>query len=136
MTPVDHIRQTLMATDEVLFGFLFGSRGSGRARPDSDWDLGVYLRPELTARGRFKVRLRLHAELDALGRVDVVVLNDAPVLLAHQVLRGERLMMRDKTAYVRYFVRTMGEIEDERFWSQIHFKARIKRLREGRFGRP
>lgn len=130
------IQACLNATDEVLFGFLFGSRAAGRSRPNSDWDVAIYLRENLSPRQRFDVRLAIHAELDALGRVDVVVLNDAPILLAHQALLGERLLVRDKTTYVRFFVRIMGQVEDERYWLNIHHQARLKRLREGRFGRP
>ena len=135
MNPVDFIERQLAAVDEILFAYLFGSRADERARPDSDWDLGIYLSDSLTARQRFDLRLRLSCDLEPLGRVDVVVLNDAPPLLAHRVLTGRRLLVRDKTAQVRFFVKTMGLAEDDRYWGAIHRQARRERLEEGRFGR-
>ena len=121
---------------EIVFALLFGSRARGTHRPDSDWDVAVYLRTDLTARERFKLRVRLSAELEDLGDVDVVVLNDAPPLLAHRALKGKRLFVRDGVAFVRFFVRTLGESEDQRYWRELHRRKRWGRLKEGAFARP
>lgn len=136
MTPIDLLHDRLEAVDEILFAYLFGSRAGGRPRPDSDWDVAVYLDPALSARERFDVRRRLTVDLEDVGRVDVVVLNDAPPLLAHRALCGRRLLVRDKTALVRFFVKTMSMAEDDRYYSQIHEQALLRRIQEGRFGRP
>jgi hypothetical protein len=76
------------------------------------------------------------AELEDLGPLDIVILNDAPPLLAHRALMGEPIEIRDRTAYVRFFVKTMGAAEDDRYFQEVHRAARLRRLREGRFGRP
>lgn len=131
------IETRLRARPEVLFALLFGSRAAGRpARPDSDWDVGVFLDPELGARERFDLRLRLAAELEEAGPVDVAVLNDASALLGHRALQGELLFARDRVAYVRYFVKTLSMSFDEQHYREIHRRAREKRLEEGTFGRP
>jgi hypothetical protein len=130
------LREALEKHREILFALLFGSRATGRERADSDWDVGVYVEGGLGANERFRLRLTLQAELDALGRMDVVILNDAPPLLAARALQGERLLVRDRTAYVRFFVRTLALAGDEAYWRRIHAEARARRLREGRFGRP
>ena len=119
---------------EIVFAHLFGSRARGDSRPDSDWDVAVYLREDLDARQRFKLRCRLSAELEDLG-ADVVVLNDAPPLLGHRALMGRRLLVQDPRALVRYSVRTLARSEDERYWRDLHWQARRKRLEEGTFGR-
>ncbi len=127
----------LAAAPEVLFALLFGSRAGGRPQTDSDWDVAVYLAEELTPRERFDTRLRLASDLaEVASPLELVVLNDAPALLGHRALMGQRLLVRDKTAYVRYFVRTLAASEDERYWRDLHHRERLKRLEEGRFGRP
>lgn len=131
-----NLSQRLAESSAIVFAFLFGSRALGTARPDSDWDIAVYLRDDLSARERFKMRCRLAAELEDLGEVDVVVLNDAPPLLGHRALMGKRLLVRDPTALVRYFVRTIARSEDERYWRDLHWQARRQRIEEGSFGRP
>lgn len=136
MASIDALERRLAAIDDIAFAYLFGSRARGEERPDSDWDIAVYLRDGLSSEERFALRLRLYAELDDLGRVDVVILNDAPPLLAHRAIMGRRLVVRDEVALVRFSVRTVAESEDGRYWRELHRQARIERLREGTFGRP
>ena len=130
------LNERLTRFDEVLFAFLFGSRAGGRPRVESDWDIGVYVSGALSAEQRFDLRRRLSTELQDLGSVDVVLLNDAPPLLAQRALQGERIFIRDRFAYVRFFVRTAALAGDEQYWRQLHAQARKQRLEEGRFGRP
>ena len=42
------IRDLVSSDPLVAFATLFGSRASGRARPDSDWDVAVFLDESLT----------------------------------------------------------------------------------------
>jgi predicted nucleotidyltransferase len=133
------LAQRVGADPAVLFAFVFGSRArraAGTVRADSDWDVGVFLREDLDASGRFDVRLRLLATLAPELDVDLVVLNDAPALLAHRALQGEPLLIRDRSAYVRFFVRTLARAGDERYWRDLHRRERTRRLEEHRFGRP
>jgi len=130
------LEDRLREFEPVLFALLFGSRAAGSERADSDWDLGVYLRPELSGRRRLGLRLELEARLADLGPLDVVPLNDAPPLLAQRALQGKRLLVRDPVAYVRFFVRSEALAGDEVHWRQLHRDSRERRLREGGFGRP
>ena len=138
MNVSEGIRQVLDDEPTVWFAFLFGSRGRGSARPGSDWDVGVYLDDSLNHRQRLDIRRVLSAQLTGPDgpRVDLVVLNDAPPLLAHRALKGRELVNRNRYAYVRFFTRVMGEVEDERHFYRVHQRARRDRLAEGRFGRP
>jgi predicted nucleotidyltransferase len=120
----------------VRFALLFGSRASGRARADSDWDVAIHLDPALERDERARVRARLIAALEPRDRVDVVLLEEAPALLGHRALQGRILLMRDRELYSRFFVRTLALAGDEAHWNELHARARRRRLEEGRFGRP
>jgi predicted nucleotidyltransferase len=133
---LEQLRARLTDRPEILFATLFGSQASGIPRSGSDVDIGVFLKEDLSAGERFDKRVELSNELEDLGRADVVVLNDAPPLLGHRALMGKQLIMRDRKAYVRYFVRTLSASEDDRYWRDIHAKERKRRLEEGTFGRP
>lgn len=132
----EQIARAVEATPGVLFATLFGSRATGRARADSDWDVAIYLDERLGSREREAVRARLVAALEPAIRVDVVVLNHAPTLLARRALDGDPLVVSDRRAWVRFFVRTLAAAGDEALWQAIHADARERRLAEGRFGRP
>lgn len=128
------IADILRRAPPVAAAWLFGSRARGRERPDSDWDVAVLFESGLDVDARFRERVRLAAELGEA--VDLVVLDDAPPLLALRGLQGRLLLDRDPVRRVRFSVRTLGAAEDERYFARIHAEAREKRLREGRFGRP
>jgi predicted nucleotidyltransferase len=132
----ERIAAAVAAEPAVSFATLFGSRAADCARADSDWDVGVHLDESVDARGRERARLRLVAALEPAIRVDVVILNDAPALLARRALEGEHLFVRDRRAFVRFFVRTLAAAGDEAFWRDLHARERARRLEEGRFGRP
>ena len=102
------LREYLVSQSDVVAGYIFGSMAQGRARPGSDVDVAVLLSDDLDGEARFVRRLRLGAEVEeAIGRrTDLVVLNDAPPLLQHQVLKHGRLVFeRDRAARVEFEVR-------------------------------
>jgi predicted nucleotidyltransferase len=132
----ERIEAELARTPGVAFATLFGSRAEGGGRSDSDWDVAVYLDEALDADDRARIRSRLVAALEPAVHVDVVILNEAPALLARSALAGERLLVRDRPAFVRFAVRTWAAAGDEAFWRDLHARERERRLAEGRFGRP
>ena len=96
------LTSALEEREEILEAYLFGSHGRGQAQPHSDIDVAVYVDEEHVAGRAWGYQAQLTTDLMvALGTndVDVVVLNKAPILLYHRVLRdGVRLMSRDLTA--------------------------------------
>jgi predicted nucleotidyltransferase len=130
------IRNAVAAESGVQVALLFGSRARADARPDSDWDLAVFVDPALDAEAKLRLRTRLIAGLAPAIPVDVVILNDAPPLLAHRALQGRRLVDRPSTAFSRFFVKVLAEAGDERYWNELHARERQHRLAGGRFGRP
>lgn len=82
---------TRLGTPGVVSAYLFGSHARGSAHSESDVDVGVVLDRGVyaTRSTRFDERVRLASELIGalhVNAVDLVVLNDAPPLLARRVL--------------------------------------------------
>ena len=127
------LRGRLCEQPDVLFAFLFRSRAGADGQPESDWDVAIYASQTMTARQRFDLRRAIVAELGDLGRTDVTMLNDAPPLLAQRALQGKRVGIRDKAAYVRFFVRAAALAGGERFWPVLHMSQQSRRLAENRF---
>jgi hypothetical protein len=96
------IAAILAKRDEVLEAYLFGSHATGLAQPHSDIDVAVYVDERRAAHGGYGYAAELATALIAgLGtnEVDVVVLNQAPPVLYHRVLRdGRRILARDLRA--------------------------------------
>ena len=87
---------------EILEAYLFGSYARGQEQPHSDIDVAVYVDEARIDNSGFGYRARLTTDLMAgigFNDVDVVLLNHAPPVLYHRVLRdGVRLLSRDLPA--------------------------------------
>ena len=99
---IERLVELLDPREEILEAYLFGSHARGQAQSHSDVDVAVYVDTARADDTGYGYRASLTADLMAgLGSndVDVVVLNRAPPLLYHRVLRdGERLLARDLRA--------------------------------------
>lgn len=98
----ERITDVLLARREILEAYLFGSRARGAGQAHSDIDIAVFIDESQIKPGPFGYRSDLTATLMSALRtnsVDVVILNHAPPLLYHRVLRdGLRLLSRDLRA--------------------------------------
>jgi predicted nucleotidyltransferase len=87
---------------EILEAYLYGSQAKGRAQAHSDIDVAVYVDASRARDGGYGYPAELTAHLMsalATNRVDVAILNRAPPVLYHRVLRdGRRLLARDLLA--------------------------------------
>ena len=130
------VRRCLAKQRDVSVAYLFGSVAAGRARPDSDVDVAVLLNPRAPRGDTLGRRLTLMAELGAAlerSDVDVVILDDAPPLLAHRILSKGRLVFeRSRPARVRFQVRTASRYLDLVPALEMHIRSMKKQLREGR----
>jgi predicted nucleotidyltransferase len=94
----------------VLAAYLFGSHALGRPHRESDVDVAVVFdRSILPARSdRDEMQLRLASDLIAalkMNEVDLVVLNDAPPLLARSIVRKGVLVFCSDPHLLREFER-------------------------------
>jgi len=83
---------------KVVFAYLFGSQAKGTAGRLSDTDVAVYFDDRIPRDKHFDARLEvLGALMDVLKTddIDVAVLNDAPPLLAHRILKEGVLIFSD-----------------------------------------
>ena len=107
------LRRVFRRRPEILAAYLYGSHAKGRAGRHSDVDIGILLQER---RGRPEIRIPPTYEVDVAGeiagtvgdeRVEVVILNSAPPLLAHEATRhGHRLFVRRSRPVMRFELRT------------------------------
>lgn len=96
------LAQALAQRGEIAEAYLFGSRATGRAQAHSDVDVAVYVDPAALRDHAYGYTADLTAYLMqalATNEIDVVVLNGAPPVLYHRVIRdGRRILARDLRA--------------------------------------
>ena len=113
---------------------VFGSRARGNPHPESDLDVAV-LPAAADPRARRYLQADLAVALAGLapeGRVDVILLDEAPVLLGQRVLETGRLVFcRDHRAWSDLRVATMREYGDQEWARKLYQEGQLRRLKRG-----
>ena len=121
---IETVRRLLANDPRVVAAYLFGSRGRGDERPDSDVDLGVLFSeaplPQLAGPvSELESRLETTVGLT----VQLVALNTAPPDLVHRVLRdGEIVHDTDPARRIRFEVDARN-----RYFDLLPFLARYRK---------
>ncbi len=129
----DKLTRLLVSQPSVLLAFMFGSQATGRAIPESDVDIAVWLKDETP---ETEVNLLWDDLEDLLKRpVDLVILNSAAPGLAWAAFRGKPLVVRDQRLYFSLMLQISHEAEDfhefiEDFW-RWREKIRVERGKTG-----
>ena len=115
--------------------YAFGSRAgeaaaraggrSGQPEPGaSDLDIGVQPRWRRRLGAFEKVELAQALEdLFGVGRVDLVVVTEAPAFLAYEVIRGEILACTDPDAQARFELYVLARAGDLAHWHKKRIRA-------------
>lgn len=136
---VERLKAALLERPEILEAYLFGSRARADENAQSDVDVAVYLDKYFVSSSPFGYRAEISSQLARSLRiddVDVVVLNDAPPLLYHRVLRdGVRLFARDPAATTTREGRALSRYCDYVPHLRKVEAAHKARIAAGQFGR-
>jgi len=93
------IKKIMQETKEVRLTYLFGSRVGGRTEPLSDYDIGVVVDRKMPYDFKYRLASELRQALNT-ERVDVVILNSAPIELVYNVIAAGKLVY-EKSVYER-----------------------------------
>jgi predicted nucleotidyltransferase len=135
MPPLDEkILQAVRDLSGVAVLAVFGSRACGAQRPDSDLDVAV-LPGTTDSRARRYLQADLAVALAHLapeGRVDVILLDEAPTELRQGIMESGRVLLdRDPEAWKELRVRTMREYGDSEYYRRLYQEAQRRRLERG-----
>jgi len=111
---------------EILFAYLFGSFISGTVKTDSDIDIAVYLAPGKKTFETISHILGVIEDILPLRQIDMVLLNDAGIIISMEALKGKLLLVREDAwdFYTGYYALTCRVYEDHMFWMKKQLKYR------------
>ncbi|RLC66295.1 MAG: nucleotidyltransferase domain-containing protein [Chloroflexi bacterium] len=110
--PRQAIAEHLSENRQIILGYLFGSQAQGRAGPMSDYDIAILITGEMDPRTRHELAHELARLLD-VERVDLLILNRAPIELRYNVVaEGQLLYQRDPASRVEFEAETLSRYAD------------------------
>jgi uncharacterized protein len=123
---------------DVIVAYLFGSVARDQAMPLSDVDIAVLLDPTAEPEAVLARQIALLTDLTQLAEpeVQLTLLNDAPPLLAYEVIReGVLLPQRSEAERVTFQVKTMKEYFDVQPMLAFFNDVLRQRIRKDGLGR-
>jgi len=131
-TIVEKLKAYTSSKERIVFAFLFGSLARDKARNNSDIDLGIYLSPTCEE-DFFRLKMNYKSELEQALKmpVDIVIMNDAPPLLNHQIFTdGIPIKNKDQKTLTNFRVRNFYFYQDQRIIMNQYLESTKKRINE------
>lgn len=101
------LKEELQKDKDILFCYIFGSYGKGKITPLSDVDVAVYL---INVKDYFDKKLTLLGKINDIlktDEVDLVILNEAPLTLIHQILKTKKILFsKDELSRISFEVKS------------------------------
>jgi predicted nucleotidyltransferase len=117
--------------DNIILAYLFGSTVRGDTGRLSDVDIGVMMDENLAKKDRFYLELELMGEIAALikkNKIDLIVLNEAPLLLAYNIIKNGIILKSSETERVTFETKILSKYRDEKYYIKRHTKETLKRI--------
>ena len=130
------LRKFFSKIEDITLAYLFGSTVRGEANSLSDIDIAVFFDDTLLQEEAFDLQLEVISELTGLlktNNVDLVVLNDSPLLLTYNIIRNGIILKSDEPVRVKFETKIMSRYLDERYHIQRHAKESLRRIAESGF---
>jgi predicted nucleotidyltransferase len=119
--------------DSVILAYLFGSTVRGDAGRLSDVDIGVLLDEKIPKKDRFDLELKLMSDIAILikkNKIDLIILNEAPLLLAYNIIKSGIILKSDEVERVKFETKILSMYLDEKYYIKRHTEDTLKRIAE------
>ena len=119
---------------EIVSVYLFGSFAKNRLAKDSDIDIGILLKDNISKDKKLDIRLNLMTELEDIfnRNCEVIVLNDAPLLLLFEIFKLRNIIYeKDRLARINFESLKRREFFDFKYHLEKHSSIFRERLIKG-----
>ena len=117
--------------DSIMLAYLFGSTVRGDTGSLSDVDIAVLVDEKISKKDRFDLELKLISEISTLikkNKIDLVVLNEAPLLLSYNIIKNGIVLKSSETERVNFETKILSMYMDEKYYIKRHTEETLKRI--------
>ena len=121
---------SLFDASDVVLAYLFGSEAKGTTNSESDIDIAVLLSDQVLQSEYGQRVVDLNTELIGIFQrdaIDVALLNNAPPLLAFQVVRHGVVIYDSDHQYVSFYIDTFNRYADTQPLRDLQWQYYLKR---------
>lgn len=117
--------------ENVLLAYLFGSQAGGRIGPMSDYDIGIYLKREISFDQKFYLEVDLRKMLNT-QTLDLIIMNRASLALNYNIICGRCIYAVDQATRVEYEATILGQFFDFLPVLKFHYQDSLTSVRNER----
>jgi predicted nucleotidyltransferase len=129
------LKEELEKDEDLLFAYLFGAYGESRAGPLSDVDIGVFINKKTNYFEKKMELIEKATKILDTDEVDLIVLNEAPLSLAFQVIKTKRLLFsKDEERRIEFETKIIDLYCDFEPLRKITTSFLLRRIKEGKYG--
>ncbi len=117
--------------DSIILAYLFGSTVRGDTGKLSDVDIAILVDEKISKKDRFDLELKLISETATLikkNEIDLVVLNEAPLLLAYNIIKTGIILKSSETERVNFETKILSMYMDEKYYIKRHTEETLRRI--------
>lgn len=129
---IQKLKGYFCSKDEVVFAYLFGSYAEGKAKAGSDIDVAVYV-TDVKEDEFLKYKLKYKSDLEDIFKipVDLIVMNDAPPLLNHEVFKNGIILKNSNHSLLsRFRVKNFYFYLDQMYIINKYLEKTKEKIRE------
>jgi predicted nucleotidyltransferase len=117
--------------DSIILAYLFGSTVRGDTGRLSDIDIGVLLDENISNKESFDMELKIISEIAILikkNKIDLVVLNEAPLLLSYNIIKTGLILKSNELERLKFETKILDEYLDQKYYINRHSYDSLKRI--------
>lgn len=114
--------------EAIVLAYLFGSQASGRIGPLSDYDIGIYVKREISFDEKYYLEVDLRKILNSQA-LDLVIMNQAPLALNYNIICGKCIYAVDPALRVEYEATILSQFFDLLPFLNFHYQNSVSSAR-------
>ncbi|TJX15176.1 nucleotidyltransferase domain-containing protein [Tissierella creatinini] len=122
-------KDVLIEYDNIIFAYIFGSFVTGNFRNDSDIDIAIYIKEDISSEVYMEIKMKL-TEI-CKREIDLIILNSATTLLKFEIYKNNILLFaKDKNKESGFKIKTLFEYNDMKRYLDLSYESTIERLKK------
>ncbi len=88
---------------------------------------------KLSKKDRFDLELKMISEIAILikkNKIDLIILNEAPLLLAFNIVKSGIILKSNETEMIKFETKILSMYMDEKYYIKRHAEETLKRIAE------